>query len=246
MLRLKHTLPLALLVSVSAFAMQEQKMKPLTNYYYQDSKTGKMCVAGVVQYVDADGRTCLADAPKGEVIAKEATVTKPAMAVNWTKQEDGKFVATESTEVSKPLTQAERPVDLLSTVVISTQYTEQQRILVQLQQEKDAAIKAEADQLDKLKAMATELSRKLTAKQTAEAGSALTIENYKKQISDLQKLQDAELANKEQIAKDAQSLKEKLAQTTQDVAAAEAAKKAADAANKKSWWSWRKSEAATK
>lgn len=247
MLRLNHALPLALLVSVSAFAMQEQKMKPLTNYYYQDSKTGKMCVAGEVQYVDADGRTCLADAPKGEVIAKEATVIKPAMAVTWTKQEDGKFVATESTEVSKPLTQAERPVDLLSTVVISTQYTEQQRILVQLQQEKDAAIKAEADQLDKLKAMATELSRKLTAKQTAEVGSGLTIENYKKQIADLQKKQDEEIAKKEQIAKDAQSLKEKLDQTTQDVAAAEAAKKAADAANKKSWWSWGKSsEAATK
>lgn len=216
MLRLKHALPLSLLISASAFAMEGQ-----TDLVWKKDEQGKL------------------------VKVTEATVTKPAMAVTWTKQ-DGKFVATEGTEVSKPLTQAERPVDLLSTIAISAEYTQQQLILNQLQQEKEAAIKAEAGQLDKLKAMATELSRKLTAKQTAEAGSALAIENYKKQITELQKLQDAELANKEQIAKDAQSLKEKLNQTTKDVATAEAAKKAAEAANKKSWslFGWGKSTSA--
>lgn len=243
MLRLNHALPLALLVSVSAFAMQEQKMKPLTNYYYQDFKTGKMCVAGEVQYVDADGRTCLADAPKGEVIAKEATVIKPAMAVTWTKQEDGKFVATESTEVSKPLAKADRPVDLLSTIALSSEYTQQQSILNKLQQDKEAAIQAEAKQLETLKAMVTELSRKLCAKQTAEAGTNLAIANFDKEIAKQQALKAAEIAVKDQTASDVEMLKKSIAQTTKDVAAAEAAKKAADAANKKSWslFSWGKS-----
>lgn len=211
MFRLNHALPLALLVSVSAFAMQEEIQVDLVWKKNEEDKLVKV---------------------------KEATAVKPPMTLTWAKQEDGQFVATEGIEVSKPLTKEERSIDLLSTIAISTQYTEQQSILNQLQQDKDAAIKAEADQLDKLKVMATELSRKLTAKQAAETGSGLAIENYKKQIAELQKLQDAEATTQKATATDVEKLKASLAQTAKDVATAEAAKKAADAANKKTWWSW--------
>ena len=155
------------------------------------------------------------------------------MEVTW-KQEDGKFVPTEGTEVSKPLTQAERPVDLLSTIAMSETYTREQSALNKLQQEKDAAIQAEAKQLDKLKAMVTDLSRKLTAKQAAETGSNLNIRNFEKEMAKLQALKEAEIAIQKQTVSDIEMLKKSIAQTAQDVAAAEAAKKAAEAANKKS------------
>jgi chromosome segregation ATPase len=219
MLRLNHALPLALLVSVSAFAMEEQVQVDLV---------WKKNEAGQLEKVTV------------------ATASKPAMAVTWTKQEDGKFVATESTEVSKPLAKADRPVDLLSTIALSSEYTQQQSILNKLQQDKEAAIQAEAKQLDTLKAMVTELSRKLSAKQTAEAGTNLAIANFDKEIAKLQALKAAEIAVKDQTASDVEMLKKSIAQTTKDVAAAEAAKRAADAANKKSWslFSWGKSTSA--
>lgn len=212
MLRLNHALPLALLISVSVFAMEEQ--------------------VDLVWSKNAEGQL---------VKVVEATAAKPAMAITWAKQEDGKFVATEGTEVSKPLAKADRPVDLLSTIALTSQYTEEQSIFNQKQQEKDAAIQAEAKQLDRLKAMVTELSRKLGAKQTAEAGSNLAITNFDKEIAKLQALKAAEIAVKDQTASDVEMLKKSIAQTTKDVAAAEAAKRAAEAANKKSWFSWGKS-----
>jgi len=213
MLHINHALPLALLMSVSVFAMETPEL---------------------VWQKGPDGKTLTK--------VTEATVSKPAMEVTW-KKEDGKFVPTEGTQASKPLTQAERPVDLLSTIALSSQYTEQQSVLNRLQREKDAAIQAEGQQLDKLKAMVTDLTRKLGAKQSAEAGSNLAIANFDKEIAKLQALKEAELAIKEQTATDVKTLKASISQTAQDVAAAEAAKKAADAANKKSWsiFNWGKS-----
>lgn len=222
MLRLNHALPLALLMSVSVFAMEDNACIFKTNDKGEVIK-------------DKDGKVTL---------VKEATVAKPAMALTWAKQEDGKFIATESTEVSKPLTQADRPVDLLSTIVMSETYTREQSAFNKLQQEKDAAIQAEAKQLDKLKAMATDLSRKLTAKQAAETGSNLNVRNLEKEMAKLQALKEVEISVQKQTVSDIELLKKSIAQTAQDVAAAEAAKKAAEAANKKGWsfgFGWGKS-----
>lgn len=280
MLRLNHALPLALLVSVSAFAMQQPAMKPLTGFYYQDSKTGKLVEAGEVQYVDADGRTCLADAPKGEpifatdavgkietnkkgiVLAKEATVTKPALEVTWQKNPNfneektkayltltieeraelsipaPKSIFVEGTEASKSLAREDRTVALFSTTAISNHFTTEQSTLNRLQQEEDAAIKAKKAQLGKLQAFSIELWRKLGGKQVAVAGTDLNIEYINKEISRLEALKDAQIATQKQTAADIETLNATIKETVQQVATAEAA-------NRKPWWPWNSKSTAT-
>lgn len=280
MLRLKHALPLALLVSVSVFAMEKPKMTALAGYHYQDSKTGEMCVAGEVPYEDADGKLLLADAPKGKVVfatdakgqilkdkkgivlAKKTTEAKPVLEVSWQKNpnfneetkkayltltvEERAVVSTpapksifvEGTEASKSLTKEERPVVLLSTTAISNRFTTEQSTLNRLQQEEDAAIKAKKAQLDTLKAFSIDLWHKLGGKQVAVAGTELNIRYINQQISQLEALKDAQIATQKQTAADIETLNASINKTAQQVAAAEAA-------NKKSWWTWTSKSTAT-
>ncbi len=203
MIRLTQALPLALLISVPAIAMEQ---KP-------------------------------AAAPAPVVAAADQPTFQPSqiMQINWTKT-DGGWTSTTTTEASKPLTQAERPNSLLGTIALEASYTKQQAVVADLQAQEEALQKTKATQLDTLKAMVADLSRRLTGKQAALTGLGLSEQDCDKQIAKLQARKGELATEKTTLGQDIEGLKKSINQTAADVAKAEAIKKAE--AKSSSWFGW--------
>lgn len=199
MLRYLQVLPLALLLSAPAFAMESTEQVWVKN-------------------------------EKGELVrVKEATVTKPAMTTEWQKQHNN-WVATEGTEVSKPVA-SECPNALLSTIIEQKQYQTKQEELAALEKQEQAIKEAKAKKLEESKALLLDLSRRLMQKETADSGAFLVIESCEKEIKKLQAaITDQEQA-RAKIAQEKAELSKTISLTSADVAKAQT-----EAAPKKKGW----------